>query len=53
MKKAKVIVEEDVKDVDQAEDNENYDYIVDLKAKSASITVIGTKKAEEFLNKIY
>lgn len=34
----KVIVEEDVKDFDQAEDNEKYDYIVDLKAKSASLT---------------
>ena len=33
---AKVIVEEDVKDYDQAEDNEKYDYIVDLKAKSAA-----------------
>jgi len=48
--KARVIVEEDVKDEAQAEDNENYDYIVDLKAKSASITVKGTKKAEEFFH---
>lgn len=45
--KAKVIVEEDVKDFEQAEDNENYDYIVDLKAKSASLTGKGIKKAEE------
>ena len=44
---AKVIVEEDVKDFDQAEDNEKYDYIVDLKAKSASLTQKGIKKAEE------
>ena len=44
---AKVIVEEDVKDEAQAEDNENYDYIVDLKAKSASLTQKGIKKAEE------
>lgn len=43
----KVIVEEDVKDYDQAEDNEKYDYIVDLKAKSASLTQKGIKKAEE------
>ena len=43
----KVIVEEDVKDFDQAEDNEKYDYIVDLKAKSASLTQKGIKKAEE------
>ena len=45
---AKVIVEEDVKDFEQAEDNEKYDYIVDLKAKSASLTQKGIKKAEEF-----
>lgn len=44
---AKEIIEEDVKDYDQAEDNENYDYIVDLKAKSASLTQKGIKKAEE------
>ena len=43
----KVIIEEDVKDEAQAEDNENYDYIVDLKAKSASLTQKGIKKAEE------
>ena len=46
--KAKVLVEEDAKDIEQAEDNENYDYIIDLKAKSASITGKGTKKAEEY-----
>ena len=45
--KAKVIVEEDAKDEAQAEDNENYDYIVDLKAKSASLTQKGIKKAEQ------
>ena len=44
---AKIIVEEDVKDLDQAEDNEKYDYIVDLKAKSATLTEKGTKKAEQ------
>ena len=43
---AKTIVEEDVKDINQAEDNENYDYIIDLKAKSASLTAKGIKKAE-------
>ena len=43
----RVIVEEDVKDYEQAEDNEKYDYIVDLKAKSASLTQKGIKKAEE------
>ena len=44
---AKVIIEEDVKNEDQAKDNENYDYIVDLKAKSASLTQKGIKKAED------
>ena len=44
---AKVIIEEDIKDIDQTEDNEKYDYIVDLKAKSASPTQKGIKKAEE------
>ncbi len=44
----KVIVEEDIKDEEQLEDNEKYDYIVDLKAKSASLTGKGIKKAEEF-----
>ena len=43
----KVIVEEDAKNFVQAEDNENYDYIIDLKAKSASLTQKGIKKAEE------
>ena len=44
---AKVIVEEDVKDLEQEEDNEKYDYIVDLKAKSASLTQKGIEKAEK------
>ena len=43
---SKVIVEEDVKDLEQSEDNEKYDYIVDLKAKSATLTEKGIKKAE-------
>ena len=43
----KVIVEEDVKDYDQQEDNEKYDYIVDLKAKSATLTAKGIEKAEK------
>jgi len=46
----KVIIEEDVKDIDQAEDNEKYDYIVDLKAKSASLTAKGIDKAEKSFN---
>ncbi len=44
----KVIVEEDVKDEEQLEDNENYDYIIDLKAKSASLTQKGIQKAEQY-----
>ena len=46
----KIIVEEDVKDFEQAEDNEKYDYIVDLKAKSATLTQKGIKKAEDEFN---
>ena len=45
--KPKVIIEEDVKDTDQLEDNEKYDYIVDLKAKSATLTQKGIEKAEK------
>ena len=47
---AKIIVEEDVKDEAQSEDNENYDYIVDLKAKSAALTGKGIEKAEQYFN---
>ena len=43
----KIVVETDVKDEEQAEDIENYDYVVDLKAKTASLTLRGTKKAEK------
>lgn len=43
----KIIVEEDVKDYEQAEDNEKFDYIVDLKAKSATLTQKGIEKAEK------
>ena len=43
----KVIVEEDIKDIDQEEDNAKYDYIVDLKAKSATLTEKGIAKAEK------
>ena len=45
---AKVIIEEDIKDEAQLEDNEKCDYIVDLKAKTATLTQKGIKKAEEF-----
>ena len=44
---AKVIIEEDDKDYEQEEDNEKYDYIVDLMAKSATLTQQGIKKAEQ------
>ncbi|MBQ7410505.1 MAG: preprotein translocase subunit SecA [Clostridia bacterium] len=47
---AKVIIEEDVKDENQTEDNEKYDYIVDLKAKSATLTQKGIEKAEKEFN---
>ncbi len=46
--KSKVLVEEDIKDFDQEEDNEKYDYIVDLKTKSATLTQKGIKKAEDY-----
>ena len=47
---AKVIIEEDTKDFEQIEDNEKYDYIVDLKAKSATLTQKGIAKAEKEFN---
>ena len=47
---AKTLIEEDVKDLDQEEDNEKYDYIIDLKAKSASLTQKGIAKAEKEFN---
>ena len=46
----KVIIEEDDKDFEQLEDNEKYDYIVDLKAKSATLTGKGIEKAEREFN---
>ncbi len=44
--KARIIVESNDKEFD--DNNENYDYVVDLKAKSVSLTERGTKKCEEF-----
>ena len=44
---AKTLIEEDVKDLEQAEDNEKYDYVIDLTAKSASLTQKGIEKAEK------
>ncbi len=43
---SKIIVEDDIKNEEQQQDNENYDYIVDLKAKSATLTSKGIEKAE-------
>ena len=44
----KTIIEEDVKDEEQKEDNAKYDYIVDLKARTATLTEKGIKKAEDY-----
>lgn len=44
---ARTIIEEDVKDEEQASENEKYDYVIDLKAKSASLTAKGIEKAEK------
>ena len=46
----KVIIEEDIKNQEQVEDNEKYDYIVDLKAKSSTLTQKGIEKAERHFN---
>ncbi len=46
----KVIVEDDIKNEEQQQDNEKYDYIVDLKAKSATLTAKGIEKAEREFN---
>ena len=47
---SKTIIEEDAKNEEQFEDNEKYDYIIDLKAKSASLTSKGIEKAEKFFH---
>jgi preprotein translocase subunit SecA len=47
---AKEIIEEDDKDIEQEEDNEKYDYIIDLKAKAATLTQKGIAKAEKEFN---
>lgn len=46
--KAKVIVENDDKVFDESD--EDYDYIVDLKAHTVALTETGTKKAEKYFN---
>lgn len=47
--RAKVVVETDDKKDDTEEDNQ-YDYIVDLKTKRASLTETGVEKAERYFN---
>lgn len=47
---AKEVIEEDDKDLEQEEDNEKYDYIIDLKAKAATLTQKGIEKAEKEFN---
>ncbi len=42
----RIIVENNDKEFDEADDN--YDYIVDLKAHTAALTETGTKKAEKY-----
>ena len=44
--KAKVIVENNDKEFDETDND--YDYIVDLKAKTVALSETGTKKAEQF-----
>ena len=46
----KEVVEEDIKDQEQLDDNEKYDYLVDLKAQSATLTQQGIDKAEQYFN---
>ena len=47
--KAKVITKDDAKQEESDEDKE-YDYIVDLKARRATLTSTGLKKAEKYFN---
>ena len=46
----KEVVEEDAKNKEQIENIEEYDYVVDLKAKAATLTSKGIKKAEKYFN---
>ena len=46
--KPKIIVENDDKVIDESDND--YDYIVDLKAHTVALTDTGTKKAEKFFN---
>ncbi|MGP1608942.1 MAG: preprotein translocase subunit SecA [Clostridium sp.] len=44
----KEVIQEDAKDKEQVEEIENYDYVVDLKSKAATLTEKGAKKAEAY-----
>lgn len=46
----KEIVEEKAKDKEQAAELEKYDYVVDLKSRTSTLTAKGAKKAEEYFN---
>lgn len=42
------VIEEDAKDKEQAKNLESYDYVVDRKSKTATLTEQGAKKAESY-----
>ena len=46
--KAKVLIETDDKKTEEESDLSDYDYVVDLKSRSVTLTERGTKKAESF-----
>ena len=46
--KKKEIIEEDYKNKEQAEELDKYDYVVNLKNRTATLTGKGAKKAEEY-----
>ncbi len=49
--KPKIIVESDEKEIDDGDNvGDDYDYIVDLKANTATLVSRGTKKAEQYFN---
>ena len=45
--KGKVLTKEDIDDSEQKEDNEKFDYIVDLNCNAVTLTTKGIRKAEE------
>ena len=49
--KPKIIVESNEKEIDDGDEvGDDYDYIVDLKARTATLVSRGTKKAEQYFN---